>query len=79
MILAELVVHLHIHRRFIRLDVTATEHFTPHHASNELKGSACLHYPTVHRGAADVDARIPLENRALPKEWKRIAIMWCTT
>src|SRR5664279_737622 len=75
MILAALVVHLHTHRRFIRLDVTSTEQFAPHHACNELKHFACFHYPTVHRGAVDVDARIPLEDRALPIEWERVTIL----
>ena len=75
MVLAALVVHLHAHRRLVSLDVTAAEQLAAHDAHDGLQHLTHSHDPSIHGGAADVEARIALEDHALPIDRKAVGIM----
>jgi hypothetical protein len=68
MILASSVMHLHIDRRLIGLDVGTSEQFSPHRSHYRRQQFADRHHPTAHRGPADVDAGVAQEDDALTKE-----------
>ena len=75
MIFASPVVRLHIHRCFIRLNVSAPQQFHAHHSNERNQQLSDRHHPAVERGPADLQARLPLQHGALPIEREMIAIL----
>src|SRR5258708_19811320 len=65
MIFTALIMHLHIHRRLIGLDVTTSQQLLAHGAHHWLEQLADSHYPAAHRRPADVHAGLAPQNRAL--------------
>src|ERR1035438_10448112 len=55
-VLAATVVHLHIDRRFIGLNITSSKQLLAHYSSDWHQQFAHAHYPAIHGGAADLDA-----------------------
>ena len=66
MICAAAVVHLHVDRGFIGLDVGAGKQLAPHRPGYRHQHLADGHHPAAHRGPANVDARVAKQGHALP-------------
>ena len=74
MVLAAAIMHLHIDRRLIGLDVTSGEQLSAHRSHNRRQHLTYRHHPAAHRGPADVDARVAQEDDALTIKWVVIGI-----
>ena len=61
------VVHLHIDRGFIGLDVGAGKQLATHGFNYRHQHFSDGHHPAAHGGPADIDARIAQQGHALPE------------
>ena len=68
MILSSTLVHLHIDRGFIRLNVTAADQLSPHRGDYRDQQLADFQNPAVQRRSADFRAEVSLQNHALPMQ-----------
>ena len=74
-VLTSAFAHLHIHRRFIRLNVTAADQLSPHRRDHRDQQLADFQNPAVERGAADFQVEVPFQNHALTMQGQVIAIL----
>jgi hypothetical protein len=73
-ILSSALACLHIHGRFIRLNVTAADQLPPHRGDHRDQQLSDFEYPAVQRRSADFQADVSLQNHALPMQGHVIAI-----
>ena len=59
------IARLHVYRRFVGLNVTATEQLAPHHFDKRYQYISNSHYPAIERRATDVDTRVAQQDHAL--------------
>ena len=75
MILSSALVHLHIDRGFVRLNVTSANQFSPHRGDHRDQQLADFQDPAVQRRSADFQAEVSFQNHALPMQGRVIAIL----
>jgi len=72
--LSSALVHLHIHRSFIGLDVSSANQLPPHGGDHRNQQLAYLQNPAVQRRSADFQAHVSFENHTLSMQRCVIAI-----
>src|SRR5207302_5087363 len=75
MVFASTVVHLHAHWRFICLDIRAADQLTTDGRRNGREQLTHSHDPSIQRGAADLEAGLPFQNRALTVQRQMVTIL----
>src|SRR3954466_3899550 len=74
MVFASSGVHLHAHWGFICLDIRAADQFTTDGRGNRREQLTHAHDPSIQRGAADLEAGLPLQHRALTVQRQIVTI-----
>ena len=75
MIVSPPIMHLHVHRCFIGLQVTSSQQLLlhcPHHRHQHLPH---LHHPAIHRRPAQLQTGFLLQRLALPVQRKMAAVL----
>src|ERR1035441_8875040 len=75
MILSSALVHLYIHRGFVRLNVSSADQLSPHRSDHRDQQLADFEDPAVQRRSADLQADVSFQNHALPMQWGVIAVL----
>src|SRR5947209_16391782 len=75
MVFASTVMHLHAHWRFIGLDIRAADQLTTDGRRNGREQLTHSHDPSIQRGAADLEAGLPFQNRALTVQRQVVTIL----
>ena len=74
MILSSALVHLYIHRGFVRLNVSSADQLSPHRSDHRDQQLADFEDPAVQRRSADFQADVSFQNHALLMQGCVIAI-----
>ena len=68
MVLSSAIVHLHIHRGLVGLDIIALEQFLAHGCSDRPQKFTDPHDPPIQSRSRDFDSGLPLQDGALPEK-----------